>query len=135
VNHLDFEVTNLAGGGSNPTGVRVRGLTGSGAISTTPVPSLEFGARALLLPCSPNPFNPRTTIRFELPQSGSVQLAVFDLAGRLVRVLVETELDQGAHDTDWDGRDASGRKVSSGSYVARLHFGGKVETVRMALVQ
>ena len=83
----------------------------------------------------PNPFNPRTTIRFELPRAGSVQLAVFDVAGRLVRVLVETELDQGAHDTDWDGRDASGRKVGSGSYLARLRSGGKVETVRMALVQ
>ena len=83
----------------------------------------------------PNPFNPRTTIRFELPRAGSVQLVVFDPAGRLVRVLVESELDQGAHDTDWDGRDASGRKVGSGSYLARLRSGGKVETVRMALVQ
>jgi FlgD Ig-like domain len=135
LNHLDFQANNFAAGGVNPTGVRVQGLSGSGTMSTSPVPPSAAGARALLLPCRPNPFNPRTTIRFELPEAGTVQLAVFDLAGRLVTVLVEADLDQGAHDAAWDGRDASGRKVGSGSYLARLRFGGKVETVRMALVQ
>jgi hypothetical protein len=135
LNHLDFQVTNFAAGGANPTGLRVQGLNGNGTMSTTPVPPSAAGAQALLLPCRPNPFNPRTTIRFDLPETGAVQLAVFDLAGRLVRELIDTRMVEGVHDADWEGRDAAGRKVASGSYVARLRFGGKVETVRMALVQ
>jgi hypothetical protein len=89
----------------------------------------------LLAQNAPNPFNPRTTLRFELPQSGPVRLAVFDLAGRLVCTLVDDSLAQGSHEAVWDGRDASGRDVGSGSYLARLVFDGRVETVRMGLVR
>jgi len=84
---------------------------------------------------APNPFNPRTTIRYDLPGDGPVRLSVFDVAGRLVRTLVDESLPEGRHETVWDGRDASGRELGSGSYLARLEFGGRVEAVRMALVQ
>ena len=83
----------------------------------------------------PNPFNPRTTIRLDLPAAGTVRLAVYDIAGRLVRVLVEGEIPAGSHEAVWDGRDASGRSVPSGSYLARLVAGGKVEGVRLSLVR
>lgn len=83
----------------------------------------------------PNPFNPRTTIRYDLPRAGAVRLAVFDLAGRLVRTLVNESRPQGSHEAVWDGRDVAGREVSSGVYVARLEFGGRVDTVRMELVR
>jgi hypothetical protein len=83
----------------------------------------------------PNPFNPRTTIRFDLPAAGPIRLVVYDLAGRLVRVLVEGEMPAGNHEAVWDGRDASGRSAPSGSYLARLIAGGKVEVVRMGLVR
>ncbi len=83
----------------------------------------------------PNPFNPRTTIRFDLPAAGPVRLTVCDLAGRLVRVLVEGEIPAGSHEAVWDGRDASDRAAPSGSYLARLVAGGKVEVVRMGLVR
>jgi hypothetical protein len=88
-----------------------------------------------LHPNHPNPFNPMTTIRFDLPAAGNARLAIYDLAGRLVRVLVEGERPAGSHEAVWDGRDASGRAVPSGSYLARLVAGGKVETVRMGLVR
>jgi len=88
-----------------------------------------------LHPCRPNPFNPLTTIKYDLPEGGPVRLSVFDLSGRLVRTLVDESMPLGSHETEWDGRDASGREVSSGSYLARLEFGGKVETVRMGLVR
>ena len=61
--------------------------------------------------------------------------AVYDLAGRLVRVLVEGEVPAGSHQAVWDGRDASGRAMASGSYLARLVAGGKVEGVRMGLIR
>ncbi|MHB8079386.1 MAG: FlgD immunoglobulin-like domain containing protein [Candidatus Krumholzibacteriia bacterium] len=84
---------------------------------------------------SPNPFNPGTTIRFNLPMAGQARLAVYDVAGRLVRVLVDGELPAGGHETAWDGRDSAGRALASGSYLARLEAGGKVEVARMGLVR
>lgn len=81
----------------------------------------------------PNPFNPRTALRFELPQAGFVRLSVYDVAGHRVRTLIEDSLPSGSHEAAWDGRDASGREVGSGSYLARLEFGGRVAVVRMGL--
>ncbi len=78
------------------------------------------------------PFNPRTTWS---PAAGTVRLAVFDVAGRLIRTLVGDSMPQGSHEAVWDGRDASGREAGSGSYLARLEFGGKVEMVRLSLVR
>jgi hypothetical protein len=88
-----------------------------------------------LYPNQPNPFNPRTTIRFDLPVAGQARLSIYDLAGRLVRILVEGEIPAGSHEAVWDGRDESGRAVPSGSYLARLVAGGKVEGVRLSLVR
>lgn len=83
----------------------------------------------------PNPFNPRTTIKYDLPESGPVRLSVFDLAGRLVRTLVDESKPQGSFEAVWDGRDSTGKEVGSGTYLARLDFGGRVEVVRMGLVR
>lgn len=83
----------------------------------------------------PNPFNPRTTIRFDLPAAGPVRLTIYDVAGRLIRVLVDGELSAGAHDAVWDGRDVGGRVMASGGYIGKLEAEGKVETVRMGLVR
>ncbi len=83
----------------------------------------------------PNPFNPRTTIRFKLPEGGHARLDLFDVAGRFVCTLVDAELTSGDHDVAWDGRDAGGRDVGSGSYLARLTSGGRVETTRLTLVR
>lgn len=83
----------------------------------------------------PNPFNPRTTIRYDLPEPGLVRLSIFDVAGRHVRTLVDESRPPGSHEAVWDGRDASGREAGSGTYLARLECGGRVKTVRMGLVR
>jgi hypothetical protein len=101
---------------------------------TTPVPGSTL-ATLRLYPNAPNPFNPRTTIRFDLPVAGAVRLAVYDVAGRLIRVLVVGELPGGSHEAVWDGCDSTGRSAPSGSYLARLVAGGKVEGVRLSLVR
>lgn len=88
-----------------------------------------------LYPCQPNPFNPRTTVRFDLPAAAAVRLTVFDLAGRAVRVLVDDALPAGSHEAAWDGRDGAGRETGSGTYLARLEAGGKVEVTRMVLLR
>jgi hypothetical protein len=90
----------------------------------------------LLLGNYPNPFNPQTTIAFELPKRESVTLRVFDMAGRLVRELIAAEPHTlGRHEVVWNGRDDSGRLVASGTYFYRLEAGEYSETKRMALVK
>jgi hypothetical protein len=80
--------------------------------------------RELALSASPNPFNPRTVIRFTLPAPAQVRLAIYRADGRLVRTLMEESLPQGPHQWTWDGTDARGEAVGSGSYIARLEAGG-----------
>jgi len=84
----------------------------------------------------PNPFNPQTTIAFELPKREAVTLRVFDIAGRLVKSLISAEPHTpGRHEVVWNGRDESGRQVASGTYFYRLEAGSYSETKRMVLIK
>ncbi len=82
----------------------------------------------------PNPFNPTTSIRFELASPMSVDVHIFDLRGRLVRRL-HTVAGVGSHAVLWDGRDARGRPQSSGAYLYEVHAGGRVARSRMTLLR
>ena len=84
---------------------------------------------------SPNPFNPATTIRFALPQAQRVRLAVYDLGGRLVRVLVDEDKAAGSHEVQWNGTDDRGQLTASGVYVCRMEAGSYRESRRMTLVK
>ena len=84
---------------------------------------------------APNPFNPRTEIRFTLPAGGEVELTVFDVRGRAVRTLVSETLSAGPHAVTWDGRDRTGRAQPSGVYLALLEAGPVRLTQRLTLVQ
>ena len=78
-------------------------------------------ARELVLEQNhPNPFNPRTSIRFYLPERGPIELNVYDVHGALVRRLALGDFDSGVHAVEWDGTDARGEDVASGVYVYRL---------------
>jgi len=84
----------------------------------------------------PNPFNPATTITYSLPVAGRVDLKIHDVSGRLIRVLREgVHESAGSHKIQWDGRDALGREVASGTYFYRLSIDGWVETKRMIVVR
>jgi len=83
----------------------------------------------------PNPFNPLTNISFDLPQAGHVSLRVFDLSGRLVRTLVDGNLDRAAHTYQWDGTDNVGRRAASGTYYYRVQTDRKTETGKMMLIK
>ena len=72
----------------------------------------------------PNPFNPVTTIRFSVPQSGRVTLAVYDVLGRRVATLLDEVLTAGTHSIAWNARDDAGQSVASGAYVYRLNGAG-----------
>ncbi len=81
----------------------------------------------------PNPFNPTTTIFFELQQETIVELAIYNLSGSLVKILVSENKAAGAHQVIWDGRDDMGGEVASGVYVYRLKAGEIVEARKMVL--
>lgn len=83
----------------------------------------------------PNPFHPTTTIRFSLAQEGQARLAVFDVAGRRVRTLVDGMRSAGSHAATWDGRNEAGRPCPSGVYLYRLDAGDRSDTRKMLLVQ
>ncbi|MBU8871400.1 MAG: hypothetical protein KOO60_11100 [Gemmatimonadales bacterium] len=84
----------------------------------------------------PNPFNPQTTIAFELPRQESVRLRVFDVGGRLVKELIGGEIyNQGRHEAVWNGRDGGGKIVASGTYFYCLEAGELSETRRMVLIK
>lgn len=87
------------------------------------------------LAAAPNPFNPRTTVRFSLAGAGEATLAVHDAAGRLVAVLASGHQEAGSHEARWDGRDREGRAVASGTYFARLRSGDDVRTLALTLVR
>ncbi|MBK7046701.1 MAG: hypothetical protein IPH48_09365 [bacterium] len=90
---------------------------------------------AHLLGAAPNPFNPRTTVRFNLPASVDVRLDLHDAAGRLVAVLAEGPFAAGEHGVTWDGRDRQGRAAASGTYYARLRAAGDTGTIPLTLVR
>ena len=83
----------------------------------------------------PNPFNPSTTIRYALASAGSVQLVVFDAAGRRVRTLVSESQAAGEHRAEFDGRDDRGATLASGVYFYRLESNGVVKTRKMVLLK
>ena len=67
---------------------------------------------------APNPFNPTTTIHLQVPRRGVVWLTIYNVAGQVVRTLLDDyELDAGYHTIDWDGRDQQGQPVTSGGCI------------------
>jgi len=68
----------------------------------------------------PNPFNPVTNINYLLPRSGKVELTIYNMLGKQVRVLIDRNQNAGSHKVIWDGKDHFGNKLSSGIYFYRL---------------
>ena len=83
----------------------------------------------------PNPFNPVTTIVYELQSQAAVTLDVYDVDGSLVRRLVSEAKGPGSYTVDWDGKNDSGAQVASGIYFYRLVAGEFVETRKMVLLK
>jgi hypothetical protein len=83
----------------------------------------------------PNPFNPATTIRFGVKESGHVSLRIYDVNGRLVRVLVDERREPGRYEERWDGLDDASRETASGIFFYRLVAGSFEETKKMVLLR
>ena len=84
----------------------------------------------------PNPFNPTTSIALSLDRATRVRLEIFDVRGRLVRMLHDGDLAAGTHDLPWNGCDDGGQAVASGVYLARARGdGGRTASHRMTLLK
>ncbi|MGB9773286.1 MAG: C-GCAxxG-C-C family (seleno)protein [Bacteroidota bacterium] len=84
----------------------------------------------------PNPFNPSTNIQFSIPHRETVNLAVYDVHGRLVAQLIDNEsYGPGNYKVNWNGINSLGERVASGIYFARLQAGSFSKTIKMSLVR
>jgi hypothetical protein len=93
---------------------------------TAPVEEPEFVVQSFSLDQNfPNPFNPQTRIVYQLPEQSDVNLTIFDLSGRKLKTLVQSDLSAGSHAVSWNGTDEQGRAVSSGMYLYQITAKGK----------
>jgi len=101
-------------------------------LTSTPTPSaLESSLKAY-----PNPFNPRTKLRFRLSEPSSVNLTIHDPSGRLIATLLREErMGSGAHEREWRGYDDAGQRVASGVYLARIQASTEFSEVKLILLK
>jgi hypothetical protein len=101
-----------------------------------PDPSVDVAPKQTALFANvPNPFNPTTKIAFDLARAGQVKLQIFDVAGHVVKTLVNGATPAGRHELTWTGLDGDGRRVSSGVYFYQLVTDDFSQTRKMALLK
>lgn len=83
----------------------------------------------------PNPFNPKTSIRYALAEAGRVNLGIYDVGGNRIATLLDEVQAAGSHSIAWEGRDDSGRPAASGIYFAVVESGGKLVTGKLTLIK
>jgi hypothetical protein len=89
-----------------------------------------------LYPNVPNPFNPTTSIRYDVPAGGGmVTFRIYDVSGKLIQTVLDGSQTAGQRTVTWNGRDSQGRSVASGVYFYRLQAPGYEKTLKMVLVQ
>lgn len=84
---------------------------------------------------SPNPFNPITGIKYDMPKAGDVQISVFNVLGQRVTDLVNGYQEAGSHEVVWNGKDDGGSSVASGIYFYRIKTSEFSDTKKMLLLK
>ncbi|MFZ0389799.1 MAG: S8 family serine peptidase [Calditrichia bacterium] len=95
----------------------------------------QFPQEYRLEPNYPNPFNPVTTIAFQVPQKSTVKLEIFNILGQKIRTLVNDVRDAGRHTVRWDGTNDAGYQMPSGVYIYRMESEDFVQTSKMMLMK
>ena len=83
----------------------------------------------------PNPFNPITTLRYDLPPDELVTLSIYDMLGKEVTQLVNTSQRAGFKSVQWNTTDSMGKPVSAGVYLYQIQAGEVVQTKKMVLLK
>jgi len=148
LNHIDEDVINDTTYYYVVTALYSSGLESipSNEVSATAIPSVITGtiesAEQLSIPKEyhlsqnfPNPFNPITQIRYELPEAGFVTIKIYDIMGREVRSLVNREMNPGYYTTIWDTRNNNGNPVASGIYIYQMKARNHLQTRKMILMK
>jgi flagellar hook capping protein FlgD len=134
-----FALANCQGREVNPDTVLTLGRAGFGIRGINPCTLVPSGigekvpAEYRLYPNAPNPFRGVTRVAFDLPEPGMVALHIYDLSGRLVRVLADDWYPAGNHQVSWNARDRAGAAVAGGIYFLHLKAGSFSDTRRMYL--
>ena len=89
----------------------------------------------VLHPNFPNPFNPVTSISFDILKNIKIKLDVYDQMGRIVRNLINSSYEKGYHSVIWDSRDNNGKQVPSGLYFYSIEFGNNKHTKKMLFIK
>lgn len=129
-----------------PSGIRQKvGVTGANQIVTIledgPNVGVEISRNqnsspeAFTLRNFPNPFNPTTRIKYNLPSKSYIFLRIFNLKGELIRTLVEGEVGPGDQSVQWDGSDESGRMVPAGIYLCQMKSELSTKSIRMIFLK
>jgi len=88
-----------------------------------------------LFPAFPNPFNPRTTIDYQLTEAGTAKLIIFNAEGQQINILFNGFQRAGRHRRNWNGKDSSGRFCPSGIYFVRLIQRERMKTIKLILMK
>ena len=99
------------------------------------VSSSNFPDKFVLYPNHPNPFNPITTLEFELPKTSFVNLMIYDIIGNIVKQLVNNDLSSGRKSVQWDATNNQGQPVSAGVYLYTIQAGDFVDAKKMILLK
>ena len=89
----------------------------------------------VLYPNYPNPFNPVTTLRYDLPEKVLVTITIYDMLGRQVKTLMDQTLNAGYKSLIWDATNDYGKPVSAGVYLYQIHAGKHISTKKMVLLK
>lgn len=120
-------------GMSNTVGISLQKIVRDG-LSIQDIET-QAPVKPFLTGCSPNPFNPSARISFSIPEVGKTRLAIYDIRGRLIRVLLDGELPAGNHNEIWDGKSSEGRDAASGIYILKLDSKGGSHCCKITLMK
>ncbi|MCC7261929.1 MAG: choice-of-anchor D domain-containing protein [Candidatus Latescibacteria bacterium] len=125
---------------SDENGIALAATTRNGALTVKAKTGKSIGHNELpvstvLLSNYPNPFNSTTVMSYQMADRGRVKLAIYNLLGQQVRVLVDRVDEPGIYAMPWDGEDDQGQQLSSGMYIYQLVANGRVESKRLLLLK
>ncbi len=83
----------------------------------------------------PNPFNPKTTILFEIAEKGKTEVDIFNIKGQKVKTLLNENIEAGNHSIFWNGKNDNGQQVASGMYFYKVSVNGNQKTNKMLMLK